>query len=143
MCLHGVPHYAGQQAPIRLPARLKAARREFVVQRGVSETTAYSAVVPTPGQEGGWLQFPGPPVLPLKGMSIGAPNQASMGTGPRCDIRRPRAQRLGVAGCTSGAENPVAKGVAQRVPHTLSGWASPANWLCMPQPPGEYPEGCK
>ena len=30
---------------------------------------AYSAVVPTPGQEGGWLLLPGPPVLPMKGLS--------------------------------------------------------------------------
>ena len=67
------------------------ARRQHAVQRRVAETTAYSAVVPTPGQEGGWLQFPGPPVLPMEGMSIGAPNLASMGAGPRCDFRRPRA----------------------------------------------------
>ena len=58
---------------------------------GVATTTAYSAVIPTLGQEGGWRQFPGPPVLPMKDASMGAPNLASMEAGPRCDIRRPNA----------------------------------------------------
>ena len=48
-----------------------------------------------------------------------------------------------MAGCTSGAANPKAEGVARRVPGTLSRWASPANRPCMPLPHGEYPSGCQ
>ena len=48
-----------------------------------------------------------------------------------------------MAGCTSGAANPKAEGAAQRVPSTLSRWASPANRPCMPLPHGEYPVGCQ
>ena len=55
---------------------------------GAAKTTAYSAVAPTLGQEGGWMQFPDPPVLPGKDVPMGAPNLASMEAGPRCDIWR-------------------------------------------------------
>ena len=44
-----------------------------------SVTTAYSAVIPTPEQEGGRLQFPGPPVLLLEGVSYRSAQSGQQG----------------------------------------------------------------
>ena len=65
------------------------------VHQRVSATTAYSAVVPTPGQEGGWLLFPGPPVLPMKGLSHRGTQSGWHGARPRYDTRKTEGPAFG------------------------------------------------